>query len=231
MVSLSTERKFVAAGSQAESALGLAAHFCLPDPEHPVGSIASVYYDTPLLTAYAEKIDGDNLKKKVRVRWYAEDKGAAGDRTHTAFLECKHRVGSARFKQRTAFKTNYDMLDRAPLGDPFFADLLQQGAADLDDSLPLELFPLICIRYIRRRFICPRTFTRVAIDTDVRADRINRNVLPGAAVPRLDVTVCEFKNKGHVELPWAHALADCGFRWMSFSKYGQCIGRALNGGI
>jgi hypothetical protein len=231
MIPLSTEKKFVAPASQAEAALGLMAHFCVPDPEHPVGSIASVYYDTPRLAAYAEKEDGDHLKKKVRVRWYAEDKGSEKDRTHTAFLECKHRVGSARFKLRTAFAADYDLLDRAPLSAAFFLDLLKNGADILDDSLPVELLPIICIRYTRRRYICPRTFTRVAIDTDVRAERINRDVLPGVPVPRLDVTICEFKNKGHGELPWAHALTTCGFRLMSFSKFGQCIGRALNGGI
>jgi len=71
----------------------------------------------------------------------------------------------------------------------------------------------------------------VAIDTDVRVDRINPDLLPGAALPRLDVAVCEFKNRRAGEMPWAGALAAGGFRLASFSKYGQCVARILNGGI
>lgn len=228
---LSTERKFVAVGAQAETALALAAHFCVPDPEHPVGAIASVYYDTPRLTAYAEKADGDHLKKKVRVRWYAEEPASAQDRSHPAFLECKHRLGGARFKSRTSFAADYDLLDCAPLTAPFWLEILARASGNLDEALPLDLLPVLCIRYSRRRFVCPRTHARVAIDTDVRVDRLNPDVLPGAAVPRLDVAVCEFKNQRAGEMPWAGALAAGGFRLTSFSKYGQCVARILNGGI
>jgi hypothetical protein len=230
MVMLSTERKFVGPGLQAEAAFRVADHYCVPDPEHPIGSIASVYYDTPRLTAFAEKEEGDHLKKKVRLRWYAEDK-AGPDRRHTVFLECKHRVGGARFKQRAAFTTDYDRLDRAPLTDPYWGRLLAEGADRLDDSLPLELVPVICIRYSRRRYVCPRSLARIAVDTQVRVDRLNRDILPGAVPSRLEVTICEFKNRRAGDMPWAHALAACGFRLVSFSKYGHCIGRALNGGV
>lgn len=228
---LSTERKFVADGAQTATALALATHFCVPDPEHPVGAIASVYYDTPRLAAYAEKADGDHLKKKVRVRWYAEEPASSRDRTHPAFLECKHRVGGARFKLRTTFAADYDLLDRAPLADPFWLELLAREAGNLDDALPLDLLPVLCIRYSRRRFVCPRTHARVAIDTDVRVDRLNPDLLPGVAAPRLDVTVCEFKNERAGAMPWAGALAASGFRLVSFSKYGHCVARILNGGI
>lgn len=230
MYSLSTERKFVADHGQADAALAIVSHHCLPDPAHPVGSIASVYYDTPGLAAYAEKADGDHLKKKVRVRWYAEDRPARRDR-HPAFFECKHRVGRARFKLRATLETDYDQLDRAPLDGPFFPSLLERGAHVVDDALRLELRPVICIRYTRRRFVCPRTHTRIAVDTGIHADRLHPVLIPGATPVRLDVALCEFKHDRSENLPWFRDLTACGFRLESFSKYGLCLARAINGGI
>ncbi len=230
MASLSTEKKFVAPGHRAADALSLAAHFCLPDPEHPFGSIASVYYDTPRLEAYGDKDDGHHLKKKVRVRWYAEHQTGKSDPPCTAFLECKHRLGSARFKLRTTFTSRADPIHRAPLHDPFFSTLLTDNIDAMDDPLPLDLVPVICIRYVRHRFVCPRTGTRVAIDSGIHSDRVNRDLLPNVHPPRLNVAVCEFKNDQGEALSWIRHLHACGFRLQSFSKYGECIAQALNGG-
>lgn len=231
MTILSSERKFIAPTVQADVVLGLAAHHAVPDPQYPTGVIATVYYDTPRLQAYADKVEGDNLKKKVRLRWYDRASDADEHATQPVFLECKHRLGSARFKQRAVLNVEYARLDRAPLNDPFFVHVLRRGAEALDDSLPLEWIPSVCIRYTRRRFVCPRTFTRIAVDTDIRVDRVNHDVVPNALLPKLNVVVCEFKGDGFRDLPWADKLNACGFRLKSFSKYGVCINRLLNGGI
>ncbi len=231
MATLSKERKFIAPAMKAPLALDLVRHYCMPDARFPVGRIASIYYDSPRLLAYRDKIEGDNLKKKVRVRWYAQpDQATSSDRV-AAFIECKHRLGSCRFKHRTSLTLDYSTLDRAPLDDPFFATLPSQVRDWNDDVLPLDLLPVVCIRYERRRFYCPRTDTRVALDTAIHVDRVNRNLVPNANVPAIDLVVCEFKDAGQHDLPWVHTLCKAGFRLKSFSKYGTSVERLLNGGL
>lgn len=229
MTALSNERKFIAPAAQADVALCLAGHFCLPDPQYPVGSIRSIYYDSPRLIAYQHKLEGDNLKRKVRLRWYA---GAGADGPDvTAFLELKYRTGSARHKDRIPLRIPRAWIEQAPVHDFSFRRLLQDHWNECGDVLPLDLHPVMCIGYDRYRYVCPRTHTRVCVDTGIFAERINTELLPGAALPRLGMVVCEFKDRGQGELPWAHKLYAAGFRLRSFSKYGACLERSLNGGI
>ncbi|MBR1609174.1 MAG: VTC domain-containing protein, partial [Kiritimatiellae bacterium] len=67
-----------------------------PDGLHPADRVNSVYFDTHDLRGLAEKENGDNLKTKIRLRWYGRPGETAGD--VPAFLEAKHRVGAARRK-------------------------------------------------------------------------------------------------------------------------------------
>lgn len=66
---LVTEVKFVGDETLADRAIILMDSGCLPDPEHPAGRIHSIYFDSPDRMALAEKVDGDNLKQKARIRW------------------------------------------------------------------------------------------------------------------------------------------------------------------
>ena len=74
-------------------------HVCLPDPVYPEAIVYSLYYDTPALDSYHEKVDGDFIKTKCRLRWYDPDL-SADPALRTAYLEIKHKIGQGRRKTR-----------------------------------------------------------------------------------------------------------------------------------
>ena len=229
MNTLVNERKFTAHGLDADRALALIAHYCSPHPEYPLGRISSIYFDTPLLSTFREKIEGDTLKRKYRIRWY-EEADPAPDSTTQAFLEIKYRYGSARDKLRRRFPVNAEWIRSTPLTDPGLVDLLYREAAACEDSIPLNLFPLVCISYDRHRYVCPFTGDTVCVDFNIRMTRLNPDRLPHVGPFDLNTVICEHKRAGFGTLPWARVLYHAGFRIRSFSKYGECINQILHAG-
>ncbi len=67
--------------------------------EHAVTPILSQYYDSPSLLFYREKLDGIELRNKVRIRTY----GLAFERARTTFLEIKRRWNDRVTKIRYRF--------------------------------------------------------------------------------------------------------------------------------
>lgn len=227
---LAQERKFVAHAEKAEYALSVMEHMCAPDPEHPVGRIRSIYYDTLQLTAYAEKADGDNLKQKLRLRWYQEDAKAANEHVN-AFLEIKYRFGGARHKVRAEASAPGAWLDETPLADESMTRFLYEHAEGFHDRIPLGLVPVVCIAYDRHRFVCPLTGGGVAVDRNILVERVNEDLFPPSRPMAIETTVVEFKQPGLKEMPWAGRLYRAGFRLRSFSKYGESIHRMQYGGL
>lgn len=226
---LVNEVKFVGDETLADRAIALMDSGCLPDPHYPVGRIHSIYFDSPDRMALAEKVDGDNRKQKVRIRWYERPAGAAGDEI-PVFIEIKHRLGSARRKHRHTTPANERWISTTPLSDPALPAFLHRQAGNLEGGWPLHWVPSICISYERRRYLCPQTGSRIAVDRCIEANRVNEALLPSVARIRLNRSLCEFKNRGGSAPPWALALCQAGFRLRSFSKYGECMNQVLNGG-
>jgi hypothetical protein len=217
---LSNERKFVASSIQAGAAQMLLDHELLPDGEFPANTLNSIYFETRSFRAYAEKVDGDNLKQKVRLRWYQQ---GTGPRTDQAFLEVKSRVGSARHKTRKVLTVHLAALEARPLADLRLGEVLPPEAMlDLPGS-PEQWLPAVCITYDRRRYRCPVTHGRVALDQNIRVMRFNPDLFPAGVPLRFDQIVCEFKDAAQVEIPWAGRLERLGFRMRSFSKFGEAI--------
>jgi SPX domain protein involved in polyphosphate accumulation len=63
--------------------------------------VSSMYFDTPGLLAYRQKLDGEAVRRKFRLRYYAID-GANGLAVSSAFMEIKHRDGNTGYKDRLA---------------------------------------------------------------------------------------------------------------------------------
>ncbi len=226
---LVNERKFTAHSLDADRALALVRHFCVPHPDYPSGRVNSIYFDTPDLAAFKEKFDGDRLKRKYRLRWYDTGREPAKD-SLTAFLEIKYRIGSARDKRRHRLQADAAWLRSAPLNDPSLVRFLRQMAPQLQDNIPLRLRPAICIVYDRHRFVCYRTGLTVCIDFCIEAVRINPDLFCASVPFGLNTVVCECKTHGFPDIPWADSLYRAGFRIRSFSKYGECVHQALHGG-
>jgi len=230
-MTLSIERKFIGDTRKLPLALGLAKLHCVPDGDFPDNTINSIYFDTPRLLAYQHKEEGDHLKRKVRLRWYGGADTYPSEAETTVFLECKHRDGASRFKSRLSLKRPRSFLENTPLTDPAFARLLRDAEAEAGEVFHLNLHPLIHIQYQRQRFVCMRSGARVSVDWAVSVRRANRDFLPAGHFPALPHVVCEFKDNGLLEIPWAGELYHAGFRQKSFSKFGTCVSMLLNGGL
>jgi len=62
--------------------------------------VSSLYYDTPDLRFYWEKIDGLRFRRKLRVRVYGEPESVTED--STVYVEIKQRVNRVTQKRRIA---------------------------------------------------------------------------------------------------------------------------------
>ena len=221
------ERKFAGPVHARTRVAALLDARCLPDREHPAGRINSVYFDTPDLRAKAEKDNGDNLKTKVRLRWYGRREELGGE--VRLFVELKRRVGSARSKERLDTVVPADWIADTPLDDPSFPAFLARQAERLGEPLGPAWSPVCRIVYDRLRYDDPLGGSRVALDWNIRADRFNESRFPWAVPVALDEMVCEFKNPGGIPPAWAEEMVRAGLRLRSFSKYGECMARLCEG--
>lgn len=223
---LVNERKFVGDRLDLPFVLALLDARLLPDRYHETGRINSVYFDTPGLRAWDEKANGDNLKRKVRARWYGRPE-ELGPET-PVFLELKHRIGAARRKERIGVAVPTDLLLRAPLSDPRWPALFAAHAEALGAPVGPEWSPVCRIEYDRVRYNDLENGSRVSVDWNVEGFP-NEERFPWAAPVALDALVCEFKNRGGEPPRWSEALQGAGLRLRSFSKYGECMSRIVSG--
>lgn len=222
----SAENKFVGTAEQEEFVIAWLRHVCLPDPVYPEGIVSSLYYDTPALSSYHEKVDGDFIKTKCRLRWY-DPELSTDPAVRTAFLEIKHKIGRGRRKSRNRMTVDRAWLDTAGLDHPRFLEILAGNAFSLGERLPSGLVPAAVVRYRRRRYICPFTLSRICLDSGIGLERINERLLPRRGPVSLGTIVVEVKDGGSAHIPWLARLHAAGIRQRSFSKYGACVARLL----
>ena len=216
------ESKFVAERWRAEPARRWLEVICRPDPTFPVGTVSTIYYDTPGLDCLQEKQNSDYLKTKVRLRWYQLE-GRVSD---SAFLEVKTRLGTRREKFRLPVPHQEAWPTHGSLDGPMLRGIpqhLRAAGIAVSDSYR----PVLLVRYQRHRFIEPLTGLRASLDTNVCAPAVSRAT---RLVPcPLPLPHCVFEFKGSQDhLPETlRPLTTIGFRKSSFSKYGACYDYSL----
>lgn len=223
---VAVERKFTASRHRLEAAICLLGRVADPDPDFARGTVHSIYFDTPRLAAYGEKLNGDFLKRKIRLRWYGEPTGGR----LSVFLEFKDRLGGGRRKRRLRMEWPSDLLAGPDLSGLALAEAVRAQAGDFAAQIPPDFLPMLGLRYERRRYICRFTGARMCLDAAIQVTQRNAQHLPGSGWPALTEVVFEFKDVGQVEVPWLGELAQAGFTSRSFSKYGECLRRVLEGG-
>ena len=226
---LVNERKFSGGMLSFGRVVAVLESHCAADDLYAAGVVNSVYFDTPGLSSYRETANGDNIKTKVRLRWY----GLPGELPAEVpvFIEVKGRFGAARRKTHDQTLAPRALLLDSPLEGWDLSDFLFSRSGGLGIALPRELRPVCCISYNRRRYYDPPSSSRVALDWDIRAERFNRLLFPWAAPVRLDALVCEFKNADGSPPPWSEQMTEAGLRIGRFSKYGECMSRLVSGGV
>lgn len=217
------ERKFSGSASALGRVIAVVGAACAPDDEFAEGVVNSIYFDTPTLLSYREKANGDNLKTKLRVRWYGRDDALPRD--VPVFVELKRRIGGARDKTRIETSAPRDLLLDAPFEGPALRYFIISTLTEIEIPSPLSWFPSVLISYSRLRYYDHPSQSRVSIDWDIRAPRFNRHIFPAGRPLHLDSMVCEYKNDLGSPPPWAEEMRGCGLRFGSFSKFGECVSR------
>ncbi|WDZ83341.1 polyphosphate polymerase domain-containing protein [Micromonospora cathayae] len=187
----------------------------------------SVYYDTPQLRFYWEKIEGLRFRRKLRVRHYG-DRSTIDDDT-TVYVEIKQRVNRVTQKRRVAlpYRLARDLCDRRVMvpHDPAQRAFLEEV---LELVSGLDLRPVAMTGYQRQAFIGREADVglRVTVDRRVRgrdrdfhlgADAENRLIVPAK------LSVVEIKANERVPYWLTDLAAHANMSVVRMSKYCQSV--------
>ena len=181
--------------------------------------IMSLYFDSPSLRFYDEKLEGENIRDKVRLRGYGFDWHGLDP----VVLEIKHKIGPKIFKFRKklgVFREEYFDPERWPVeGDP-------GGRAVAALAARYQLRPAVQILYQRETYESPfAPGLRVAFDSHLVAlhpgERMHSELFdhPGRRCLPDTQFIFEIKSNGGLP-PWALAAIRAGnLNVRSISKY------------
>jgi SPX domain protein involved in polyphosphate accumulation len=165
------ELKYLVNLKQAESIQSeLGAYLSLDENGNSNGTypLISLYYDSPDLRCFWEKMDGIKYRRKLRIRYYGEQSTLNDEKP--VFLEIKQRLDRVTQKRRAILPLNEAMIlcnerqipDHAPADDA----VIQEIAAFV---WQYNLRPTSIIRYQRRAYVGTRydLGLRITFDTNV----------------------------------------------------------------
>ena len=133
-------------------------------------AIASLYFDTPDYKAYWDKLEGHEVRRKVRVRAYG---GTPVTESDPVFLEIKQRVNKLMAKRRVVLPYR-DAVNPVQVDDEELHGIDDQGRAVLREVQYLQgmlhLQPACIVRYDRLAFEGGEHFPdlRVTFDSNLR---------------------------------------------------------------
>lgn len=222
----SFEQKYLFIGQQKEMILDWLKHCYTRDPAFDIGTISTIYYDTPALSSYYEKRNSDYLKSKVRLRWYENLNSSDTDVDVTCYLEVKRKLGTVRQKERMEVVIPSKKLIDDPFSDQEISNLPSR-VYELSCFPPGNLVPVLLIQYNRYRFMDSDGRSRIALDTDICCTRVNATYFPFVPPVNLGMGVLEIKGK-QTELPNSLNPIKTYLTKSAFSKYAQCLEHLAN---
>ncbi|MEZ6187756.1 MAG: polyphosphate polymerase domain-containing protein [Planctomycetota bacterium] len=205
--------------------------------QNSVYRVSSLYFDSADLVAYWEKVDGERVRKKFRLRYYSVSEGLHDNLVQGAFMEIKHRINNTVFKERLRLS---DEGASAILADPSeLRNLEQHLQPDRPaDKVTVETVlraaarpgfrPVAVITYMREAWIGE-------VDPRLRLtfDSLCEAYLPGAyaqvgepgGVPILEPTRAIMEVKFDDAIPrWIRdAVGTFGLALDRFSKYAAAV--------
>lgn len=192
--------------------------------------ITSVYYDTPQLTFYWEKIEGLRFRRKLRIRYYGTTEDLTPD--SRVFVEIKQRVNRVTQKRRIALPYKDALQLCSPAGYQPEGEVSSRRQAYIDEVSTmvqtLGLRPTVTTAYHREAWVGRDADLglRVTIDHRLRGrdrdfhlsdDSLNRLTLP----PRL--SVLEIKANERVPAWVTDLTARMSLDVVRISKYCQSV--------
>lgn len=182
------EQKYLFPAGYKEMILDWLDHVCMPDPLYSSSAVSSLYYDTPGLFHLQESRNGEYLRTKVRLRWYADIRSSDPGAGVRCYLEIKRKQGALSEKQRTMVM----IPGRVLFDDPFANDRILDLPArvfDLEYRAPGMLVPMLIIQYRRHRYVDPDSQSGIAVDAEIRCTRANQTFIHGIPPVHFDAGV------------------------------------------
>ena len=192
-------------------------------------TVRSLYYDSPALDFYWEKIDGIKVRRKLRIRTYNTLTPES-----VAFLEIKRRYGSAVVKERA--KYSFDQVVKL-MSSPTHVWLTYEQSNNgslvlgkwVDNIVRWRLEPAMLIAYEREAYVGrykDENNIRLTIDYNVRA-RVTEsveNIFKEDNMTPITGNLCILELKFNNFMPkWMRGLAkELELSQRSISKY--CLG-------
>ena len=213
------EVKYTYPNSNAQDLKRLLSAKFIADPKYPSGIITSIYFDTTTMDFYEEKRASTYLKTKIRLRWYndTESKLPIG----TSFWEVKSRVGTRRSKERRESSLSPLQLDSIEMHDP--ALLREAHQQQLRSGGGLVILPAVAVRYTRHRYVDTVNGSRLNVDSNIHAHRINPSLANERSKLSLPVGVLEYKGEYDQISPYLSQVGGIGAKKDAFSKYESVI--------
>ncbi|MBN79764.1 MAG: hypothetical protein CMJ70_06460 [Planctomycetaceae bacterium] len=204
--------------------------------------VSSMYFDTDQLQAYWQKMDGEALRKKYRLRFYT---AAIDDqqRITTAFMEIKHRINDLVFKERVKLTDEgancilADARELTHLDRHVVADALATGRTTIDTirkaaSVP-GFFAVNVISYLREAWegAIDRRL-RLTFDSSCQAytpaTYLDVALNSGSNILRHDEFIMEIKFDEAIPRWMRDLVSKHSIRLSRFSKYAFGVERLQN---
>ncbi|MCQ4205748.1 polyphosphate polymerase domain-containing protein [Streptomyces longispororuber] len=160
------------------------------DPHSPVGGygVWSLYYDSPELRFYWEKIEGLKFRRKLRIRHYGDLDGATDE--SPVCVEIKQRVNRVTQKRRITLPYGVarqlcdgrEMVEHAPSESPFIHEVL-------DLVVRLNLQPTAITGYQREALVGRAADTGLRVTFDRRIRGRDRDFHFGVETPENRFTI------------------------------------------
>lgn len=185
--------------------------------------VRSLYFDTLWDKDFYEKIEGIELRKKIRLRIY-------NPKDDFAFLEIKQKQGKYQYKR--SLKMN--KVDSLKLINGNYEVLLNydnEFAKECYSIMKTEgYFPKTVVEYHREAFIAKENSIRLTFDSRIMATESNFNIfdenLPLYPVFSRDKVILEVKYNGFLLSYIKNLMDSCQKSELSVSKY--CLARQVS---
>jgi len=129
--------------------------------------INNIYFDTPGFDYFYDNVEGNHLRKKIRIRWY--DETFAHQKKLTLEYKLKEGLLGDKVSHKLADIYTGDGFDFGQMRDEIKVNQLPIPVA----NELLTLYPTIMNRYVREYFISDDGKCRITLDKDLSFFRIH----------------------------------------------------------
>ncbi len=126
--------------------------------------VDSLYYDTPDLAWFWDKVEGEKIRTKMRIRTYPKD----FRKTENAFVEFKMKTGHVVTKRRVRLRTEHALMLCSGQSPDTFESLEQERFCEETQAMvhAMSLKPAAFTSYMRVAFFSEHSLSKLRITFD-----------------------------------------------------------------